>query len=552
MTLLQFFTAAMPILSVFLFLVLLRLPATKAMPLSLALTAVLAYFVWEMPLQYIFASGVEGIFITLTILWIIFGAILLLNTLTYGGAMETIRRAFTHMNPDMRVQIIIVAWMFEAFIEGAAGFGTPAAIGAPLLVALGFPPLAAVMVALIGNSSPVSFAAVGTPMLVGLGKGLQVGGTVSPMVQNYLDQTGLTFDLLINRIGFVAQILDVAIGTFIPLIMVIMVTRFFGKNKSIKEGLEIWKFAIFAGLAYTVPALLIVRLIGPEFPTLLGGLIGLAIVVPAAKAKFLLPKGSPYRDVEVKNTIQVKKDEKTRISLIKAWIPYILVAFILVLTRLEFLPLKDFLSSLQITYPAILGTSISTDWAPFYSPGFIFLLVVLITFFIHNLSKTMMFSALKDASKTLLGTAIALGTAVPMVRIFINSAHNVTGLNSMPLELANLASNFFGSVWTMVAPFIGTLGAFIAGSATFSNMMFALFQYSVSIQNHFQPELILALQVLGSNAGNMICVSNVVAASAVVGMLGKEGNIIRFTLIPNIFFVVGVGIIGTILGLFFF
>ena len=548
MTFLQFFTAATPILSVFLFLVLLRLPATKAMPYSLLLTAVLAYFIWKMPLQYIFASGVEGLFITITILWIIFGAILLLNTLTYGGAMETIRQAFIHINPDMRVQIIIVAWMFEAFIEGAAGFGTPAAIGAPLLVALGFPPLAAVMVALVGNSSPVSFAAVGTPMLVGMGKGLQEGGTVAPMLQNYLDQTGISFDLFINRVGIVAQILDVAIGTFIPLIMVIMVTRFFGKNKSIKEGLEIWKFAIFAGLMYTVPALIIVRFIGPEFPTLLGGLIGLAIVVPAAKAKFLLPKGEPYRDIEVNTSRSVEKSETPRISLVRAWIPYILVAVILVMTRLEFLPFKNFLSGLQIKYEGILGTNISTDWAPFYSPGFIFLLVVCMTFFIHHLNKTMISSALKDASKTLFGTAIALGTAVPMVRIFINSASNIAGLDSMPLELANLASNFFGSVWTFVAPFIGTLGAFIAGSATFSNMMFAMFQYSVSIQNYFPPELVLALQALGSNAGNMICVSNVVAASAVVGMLGKEGNIIRLTLIPNLFFVIGVGIVGTIIG----
>ncbi|RYA82904.1 L-lactate permease, partial [Enterobacter cloacae complex sp. 4DZ1-17B1] len=122
----------------------------------------------------------------------IFGAILLLNTLTKSGAMDTIRSGFLGITRDRRVQVIIIAWLFAAFIEGAAGFGTPAAIGAPLLVALGFPPLAAVVVALVADSSPVSFGAVGTPILVGVDQGLREGSTVAERVQHVIGTTDLS------------------------------------------------------------------------------------------------------------------------------------------------------------------------------------------------------------------------------------------------------------------------------------------------------------------------------------------------------------------------
>ena len=126
-----------------------------------------------MPTIYIAAAVLEGLVIAASILWIVFGAIALLNVLNATGALATIRTGFTKLSPDRRVQTVIIAWLFVAFLEGAAGFGTPAAIAGPLLAALGFPLLAAAALPLIADSSPVAFGAIGTPVIIGLGQGLE-------------------------------------------------------------------------------------------------------------------------------------------------------------------------------------------------------------------------------------------------------------------------------------------------------------------------------------------------------------------------------------------
>ena len=139
------FLAFLPILVAAVFLVGLRWPASRAMPLAYLTCVGLAVFVWKLPGTQIAASSAKGLLITLQLLYIIFGAILLLNTMRESGALQTIRDAFTRITPDRRIQVIIIAWLFGSFIEGSAGFGTPAAVCVPLLVALGFPALAAVV-----------------------------------------------------------------------------------------------------------------------------------------------------------------------------------------------------------------------------------------------------------------------------------------------------------------------------------------------------------------------------------------------------------------------
>ena len=154
-----------PILLAGILLVGLQWPARRAMPLVFLVTAAIGYFVWQMSLTRILASTLQGLIVTVSVLWIIFGAIFLLNTLKHSGAIAVIRGAFTTISPDRRVQAIIIAWLFGSFIEGASGFGTPAAIAAPLLVAIGFPALGAVDGGMMIQSTPVSFGAVGTPIV---------------------------------------------------------------------------------------------------------------------------------------------------------------------------------------------------------------------------------------------------------------------------------------------------------------------------------------------------------------------------------------------------
>lgn len=542
--------ALVPIATVFLFLVILRWPASKAMPISYVVTALVALFVWKTPIEQIGAASINGLVTAINIMLIIFGAILLLNTLKESKAIFAIRQGFIDISPDRRVQAIIIAWLFGAFIEGAAGFGTPAAIAAPLLVAIGFPAAAAVMVALIIQSTPVSFGAIGTPILVGVNTGLKGAENVAAETA----RVGLDYESYLFAIGSEVALLHALVGVAIPIIMVAMMTRFFGKNKSFREGLAIWKFGLFAGLAFTVPYYLIAKFLGPEFPSLLGALVGLVIVVPAAKAGFLLPKESwqfPEKSSWDPSWIGsiAAGDEANNgkvMSQVKAWMPYLLVAALLVITR-KVAAVKALLvaPSVTILIEDIFGTGISAKSQILYLPFFIFLVVSLITFVYHGMKGSEYVRAFSNSAKTAVGAASALIFSVPMVQVFINSQSEL--YDKMPLVLAEGVSYVAGGLWPLFAPTIGALGAFIAGSNTISNMMFSLFQFGVGENIGVTPSTVVALQAIGGAAGNMICVHNVVAASAVVGMLGREGDMIRKTLIPMTYYVLLGGSIGLVL-----
>ncbi|PWQ97109.1 L-lactate permease [Leucothrix pacifica] len=545
MTLIEGLTASMPVLAVLLLLVVLRMPATRAMPLALFMTAMMAWLVWKIPGKYIAASVIEGWIIAFGIVIIVFGAIVLLRTLQASGAIDVIRAGFTHISPDRRVQAIIIAWLFGSFLEGASGFGTPAAIAAPLLVALGFPALAAVVIALIADSSAVSFGAVGTPVLVGITQGL--------------DQPTAAF---VQDVAIRAVSIDLFVASFLPLLMVCMLTHFFGEQRSWLHGLRLWPFAMFGGLAFTLPAYGVAVLLGPEFPSIFGGIVGLIIVITAVKTGFLQPKQvwgfgqAATKDTPEQSTQNAPDNQPTQersklsapvnMGLLTAWLPYLLVAVFLIITRVEFLPFKSWLTAVSVGLSDIFGTGISTAIQPLYLPGSLFAAVALITVLIHKLPAAKALGVWKSAAYSLLPTIIALGASVPMVRVFINSGVNAADLAAMPLELANLAVQTFDSSWPLMAPFVGALGSFIAGSATFSNMMFATLQESAAIQTGNDATTILALQMLGANAGNMICVVNVVAAASVVNLVGKEGQIIRMTLAPMLFYVLASGLVATL------
>lgn len=544
MNILLFFVAISPVLLVLIFLVILRLPAIKAMPLSWLIHAGLAIFIWRMPLSQVAAASLEGIIIAFSVLWIIFGAIFLLNVLKSSGAIDSIRHFFTNISPDRRVQVILIAWLFGAFLEGVSGFGTPAAICAPLLVALGFPPLAAVVLALISNSFPVTFGSVGTTIFVGLTQGLQQGPDLAPIVTNYLGNIPLSEYLHI--VGVKSALLNWLPGTFLPLLLSAMLTRFWGENKSWKEGLAIWKFALLSGFTFTTFSVLVAVFLGPEFPTLIGSLLALIIMTTLAEKGILLPQKPWFFHPSAPAQFELMK-EPLKIPTWKALSPYLIGTIILLLTRLPFLPLKGLLNIPQVGWSNILGTEISTQFAPLYSPGAIFTLTALISVLLLRLRTKELGEAIKNSASSLISSTIALGTAVPLVRIFINSGFNGHFLGSMPIELAASLASIVGQVWPLFAPYVGSLGAFISGSATFSNLMFSLFQFGAAIENKLDPAVINALQTVGAAVGNMICVVNVVAASSVVNLQGSEGRIIRFTILPSLLICLIVGLLAIFL-----
>jgi lactate permease len=549
--------ALLPILVVGTLLLGFRWPARTAMPVGLAVVVVIALLAWKMSLVAVGASVVQGLLIAIGLLWIIFGALLMLETLTKSGALQTIRAGFTTISPDRRVQVIIVAWLFGSFIEGAAGFGTPAAVVAPLLLALGFPAAAAVMAGLIIQSTPVSFGAVGTPMLTGLGTGLaDTSGALAPEVQARADALGL------DHLGFIAHTatqvatIHAIVGILVPLILVTLMCGFYGEKRSFRSGLAVAPFAVYAALAMIVPYVTVAYVLGPEFPSMLGGFLGLVLVMFTSSKGFLMPKDVwdfPPRERwsdRWMGTVDPTKEAATltrEMSMVRAWSPYVIVAALILVTR-NVPAIKDFLmgpAALEVAN--IFGTGISQNLELLYSPGAIFLLACVITYVLHGMKGEQIRASWKVAGGQLGGAAFALLCAVPLVRIFINSGpdFNAAGLESMPITLAQAAADVAGQGWPIVSPFIGALGAFVAGSNTVSNMMFAQFQFNTGLGiGAASPETVAALQAVGGAAGNMVAVHNVVAAAATVGLLGREGDLIRKTILPMTYYCLAAGGIG--------
>lgn len=538
--------AFLPILTAGVLLVGFRAPARYVMPLTYVIAVVVALTAWGVSPNRVIASSIQGLSQSVGLLWIIFGALLLLNTLKHSGAIATIRSGFAAISPDRRIQVILIAWLFGSFIEGASGFGTPAAVAAPLMVAVGFPAMAAVVFGLIIQSTPVSFGAVGTPLIVG--------------VQNGLDQTEITGDLLaagsswaqfFHVITSEVAILHAICGTFMPLFLIVIMTRFFGKNKSWTEGLSIAPFAIMAALAMTIPYVLAGVFLGAEFPSLVGGLVGLAIMTLAAKKRILVPRDSwDFPDASEWSKdwfgkVDIKLDNlaKRKISLALAWAPYVILASVLVLSR-TVAPFGDLLKSANVVFNGILGEQgINGDVSLLYSPGGILVFICVLTVFMHRMSFSGFAKAARESSGTLVGAGLVLIFTVPMVRVMINSGVNANDLQSMPILVANWVSTQVGSVYPFFAPAVGALGAFLAGSNTVSNLMLSQFQFSVAEGLGISPALMVAGQSVGAAAGNMIAIHNVVAASATVGLLGREGATLRITILPTIYYLCFAGLL---------
>lgn len=546
----QALLALLPIALGGILLVGLRVPAKHAMPAAYAAAVLVAVFAWEMSVSRVAAASIQGLFLTFDLLFIIFGAILLLHTLERSGGVAAIRRSFNGISDDRRVQVVIVAWLFGSFIEGAAGFGTPAAVAAPLLVALGFPAAAAVMLGMMIQSTAVTFGAVGTPVLVGVQGGL--GGEAFAAALAGADLTMLDY---LREVTAKVVLLHAIAGVLMPLWMVVMLTRFFGAHRSWTEGLSILPFALFGGLAFVVPYVMFGTFLGPEFPSLLGAPVGLVIVVSVARQGWLLPKDRwdfPERSAWDAGWVSGLEDELADVpegrgvSTASAWAPYALLGVLLVLTRLPQLPVGTLLRRLEFSWADILGSGITAATTPLYLPGFVLLVVVLVTALLHRMDGAALGEAFRSSTKVLVGAGVVLVFTVPMVRVYINSDVNGADLLSMPLAMAEWVAGNVGAVWPFFAPMTGALGAFIAGSNTVSNLMFSAFQFGVAERLAMSTVMIVALQAVGAAAGNMVAIHNVVAASATVGLLGKEGETLRKTILPTVYYLLVVGLLGLI------
>ena len=521
--------AFLPILATLVLMMVFNWPAKRCLMISWAMAFVIGILGFNVDIGALAAGSAYGMLSAIEVIIIITGAILVMNTLKASGATAAINRGFMNICPDKRVQACIIGFSFCSFIEAAAGFGTPAALAGPLLVSLGVPPMAAAMITLIFDSTAVSFGAVGTPVSTGLTM-LGLGGDA---------QFAADF-------GFWTAVPHAVMGTFLPLIVLMMTTKFFSKEKSFKPALEAAPFALFSGLSFTVPMLIITKFIGYEFASLLGALISIAVSVVAAKAGFLVPKKtwdfgpSEKWEDEWHATCKVSPVAESDMPLLKAWVPYVLIAAILVITRIPQLGIKGLLTG---GAPFVVGIQNlfgfenldwNLKWA--YLPGTVFILVALITNLYHGMSMQKVKESWQATFKQVSGAAAALLFGLALVEVM--KYKNADGV-SMMVSMANALANLGDSLYVVIAPFIGVLGSFVSGSATVSMTLFANLQFDTATALDLPAVLIVSVQCVGAAVGNMVCINNAVAASATIGTSGREGKLIKMNAIPMVIYSLG-------------
>ena len=255
--------AILPFL-VFIFLLFVRKTTLfKASIITLVLYTVLAIFYWKILGSFLYISFGKGIFVAIDIFIIIFGAIFFLEILKNLNIIKNISYYLSHISKDYRIQVILIAWFLECFLEGTAGFGTPAAVAVPLLIGVGILPVRALIVGLIGNSTSGVFGAAGTPIKVGFST------------------------LNISSIPFYASLFNF-VGILIPVFMIWVITK--GRPNRKKEFFEALPFALWSGLLFLIPSFFAAKYIGQEFPSIIGSVVGLLLAILSIKLKIFTPK----------------------------------------------------------------------------------------------------------------------------------------------------------------------------------------------------------------------------------------------------------------------
>lgn len=563
--------AALPLLVVAVLLVGFLWPATHAMPISWVIALIVGFFIWENPPDYLLGSSIVGVMTALEILWIVFGALVLLYTLMQAGAFDRINAGFAAVSDDRRVQIVLLAFFLSTFIEGAAGFGTPAAVVAPLLLALGFPALAAVIAALIGHIIAVTYGAVGTPIIVGIQTPLEIYESTIEA------DGGMTVVEYSQNVAAWAATFHAIAGFVMPLFAVGMVVYFFGgdEERSIRPALEVWPLCIAAGIAFAIPYWLAAWFVTAEFPSLIGAMVGAAIMLPLLRAGYFLPDSHwdfPPREEWPDHWVgtiepggeEVNAGKGSDMSLLKAWSPYIILIVLLVITRVID-PISDALNdeSLGVTigditlgvvieWDPIFGYDLAADIAWVNVPGFWLIISAIVAIGIFGMNGDQVKAAWREAGEKLVSPFIALVFVIAMVQVMIQSGgapgvpeyEVINGDPASMIELlAIVTANATGFAYPSIAAVIGALAAIMVGSNTVSNITFGGFQFTAAHELDLPSQIVVGAQATGGAIGNLVAIHNVVAALATVGHVGQEGRVIRLNLIPLFYYAIVVGIL---------
>ncbi len=509
-------------------------PSQIALPVTALMVVAIQLFYFNTDLTLISANIIAGVLSAITPISIIAGAILMNRMIFLSGAEDTIRRWLEGISRNQVAQLMIIGWAFAFMIEGASGFGTPAAIAAPILVGLGFNPLKVAMLALVMNSVPVSFGAVGTPTWFGF------------------SSLGLNDDLLLETGKITATI-----HFFAALVIPVLALRFVVSWQEIRRN---YLFILLSILSCTVPYVLFAQW-NYEFPSLVGGAIGLVLSISLAKINIgLSDKTGNTAQAAVEAT---SHNPISKLAILKALTPTILLIAILIVTRIKQLGIKSMLTdgtevlslslgplgdfsisqALIVKLNHILGTDVAWAYKTLYVPALIpFLLVVIISIPLFKMRGNVVKQMFAETGSRIKMPFIALVGALIMVKMMM------TGGQNSPIMITGQAfSDLMGTNWQYVSSYLGALGAFFSGSATVSNLTFGGIQQTIATTVGLQETTILALQSVGGAMGNMVCINNIIAVSTILGISNKEGYIMKRTVIPMIIYGVIAAVMSTLI-----
>lgn len=490
-------------------------PSHIALPGIALLIYFLQLFYFKNNFMLLNANAIAGVIATLTPITVIFGAILFNRMMEATGCTNVIRQWLGNINPNPVAQLMIIGWAFAFMIEGASGFGTPAAIAAPILVGLGFKPMQVAIFALVMNSVPVSFGAVGTPTWFGFGE---------------LKSTGAISDADILQIGKQSGIIHLVAGLVVPVIAL----RFITTWAEIRKNMI---FIYLSILACAVPHALL-ALVSYEFPSLVGGAIGLLISVVLANKGIGLAKTENKSEYAKLSTRQV----------LKGLMPLGMLMIILIVTRIQELGIKGLLQdasplfnlnlgfcnfevsrALIFSFKNIFGEAVNESYKTLYVPAFIpFVVTVWLSFTIFRVKFSERSKVWHATLKQTIKPLLALFGALIMVKFMMVGE----GDSSMVKIIGNSFANIAGTHWAYFASYLGAIGSFFSGSNTVSNLTFGGIQYSIADKVGLPTNTVLAMQSVGGAMGNMVCINNIIAVCTVLGVQNQEGAIIKKTAIP--------------------
>jgi lactate permease len=505
--------AVLPLLTLFILLGGLKWSAHMAAIAALAVAIVVAIAVYSMPLGQTLGSGLEGAaFGLFPIMWIVFNALWIFNMTQVTGYFAVLRRSFGRVSDDQRVQAVIIAFCFGALLEALAGFGTPVAISAAMLVTLGFQPIKAASVALVANTAPVAFGAIAIPIIT------------------LAEITGLPKDDLGAMVGRQTPLLAV----FVPLVLVGMVDGMRGVRQA-------WPAALVGGLVFALAQFACANYVSVELTDIVASLLSTAAIVgllqvwqPSTPLHGERISGGPAIagaatfDPVLETEVRRKSDDHpdTRGEILAAYAPYLLI--IAILSLAQWVPLKDWLDGLTKSFgwpgldisnadgDVVKATTFKLNWAN--AAGTLLLVAGLLTMAVLRLSPLRALRVYGDTLRQLKWATLTVATVLALAYVMNFSGQTVT----IGLWLAGA-----GGILALLSPIIGWLGVAVTGSDTSSNSLFGALQVSAAKEAGLDQTLLAAANSSGGVLGKMVSPQNLAIGAAAVGLAGREGDLFR-------------------------